>query len=128
MFMTKYNFDLNSSNKIEELEKELLEKVSSKLYARDQLGFLEEFFNLIVSGKKTTTIRFKKGMVDYPAKEIIPVTITNNNSINLNKEVGSAKIVNLRVVPFGDLDEKDALNDGFSSLAELKGALSKIYG
>lgn len=125
--MNKYNFEFSLTT-IKEVEKELREKTSSNLFARDQLGFLEEFFGLIVSGKKITTIRFKRGMIDYPAKEIIPVTITNSNSSSQNKEIGWAKILNLRVVPFKDLDEIDAVNDGFSSLEELKKALSKIYG
>lgn len=116
-------FDLDFL-KPEELKEELGRKFSSKLVPRDRLSFLDEYIDLIVTGQKKTTIRFRHHAIDYPQDKYLPVFTSSNQ----DAKIGEAKINVLRVLPIGELTEQDAINDGFSSLLSLKKALNKIYG
>lgn len=76
-----------------------------------------KFINDVKTGRKTTTVR--KGYRDYhtrkPAifcagQETVPIEIESNKYIKFNQ-----------------LTEEDAMNDGFSSLVELKSELKQFY-
>jgi hypothetical protein len=125
--MTRYAFNLSLA-KPEELRKTVHEKVSSNLFIRDKLSFLNKYIDLVEAGTKKTTIRFRRGMVDVPAKTVIPVFLTDSGLHGSDELAGWARINKLRIVSFSELSEVDALNDGFTSLADLKKALSDIYG
>ena len=125
--MIHHNFNLSLS-KFDEIKQILEEKGSLKLNSRDRLGFLEEYIELIALGRKKTTIRFRRGMIDCPVDSVLPIFSISNNVAECDKEFGWAQIINLRILPFKDLNENDALKDGFISLTELKNALMDIYG
>jgi hypothetical protein len=121
--MAQHFFDL-SLYQPNELRKELHERFALKPSPRDKLGFRNEFVDLIASERKTTTIRFRRNALDFPESYIVPVVaISDQESV-----AGMAKIKRLRILPFSDLNENDAIKDGFSSLADLKEMLTRIYG
>jgi len=126
--VTHYDFDLSLSA-LDEIQRMLQGKISLELNIRDRLNFLEEYMELVTSGRKKTTIRFRRGMIDCPVDNIIPVfSTTASKALDQNQELGWAQILNLRILPFRELDEIDAINDGFLSLNELRNALIDIYG
>jgi len=89
-----------------------------KRYVASQLRLADRFFDLVLSGKKTSTIRY--GLVFF-----------NNEKLQLRS---NARTVSIRLVKidyskmFGDLNEEDALGDGFQTLNQLKSELRGFYG
>ena len=67
-------------------------------------------------------------MIDIPDKCLLPIYSTDLKTRAEGPQVGWAQIKRLIIKPFGQLNDEDATNDGFSSLPELKEALQNIYG
>lgn len=82
------------------------------------LRFKGRFKEDILSGRKTTTIRkyskLKPG-------EVVKIEVGG-------EIIGKAEIKKIIRKEFRDLTVKDALNDGFKSLRELKKTLCLLYG
>ncbi|MEM2708480.1 MAG: ASCH domain-containing protein [Candidatus Methanomethylicia archaeon] len=82
------------------------------------LRFKGRFKEDILSGRKTTTIRkyskLKPG-------EVVKIEVGG-------EIIGKAEIKKIIRKEFRDLTVKDALNDGFKSLHELKKTLCLLYG
>jgi carbamoyltransferase len=98
---------------------------------RQSLSLRATFLQWVEDMTKETTIRYKKGAVEYPSARILPMYRTERyEPVQVGKTpfVGEATITKISYKAFGDLDVKDALNDGFRSLAELRSALAEIYG
>ncbi|HXQ39270.1 MAG TPA: ASCH domain-containing protein [Anaerolineales bacterium] len=125
--MTNFHFDLSLSG-LEVIQQIIRGKMALDLNIRDRFNFLEEYIELVTSGRKKTTIRFRRGMIDCPVDNVIPVFSTSNSAMERDKELGWARILSLRIIPLKDLNEVDALNDGFFSVNELRNALREIYG
>jgi carbamoyltransferase len=101
-----------------------------ELVRRERFLLDKTYIEWVKRGVKTTTIRFSSNRIEYPAQPIIPLFETERFSgfvTGLTPHVGFIRVVAVTYVAFGDLDEKDAINDGFSSLHELKNTLRMIY-
>lgn len=83
------------------------------------LKFKDEYLRGLLRGRKCTTIRREK---KFDEGEIVYITDLRG------RVYGRAFISRVVVKRVGELDEYDALNDGFRNLGELLAALEGIYG
>jgi carbamoyltransferase len=95
---------------------------------RTRFLLFDKYIQWVKEGKKKTTIRYRRDSIDYPADISLPVLETDDFSRQYVKMVGRAIIQRIEIKQFGQLSEKNAYNDGFSSLNELKNTLQEIYG
>ena len=103
--------------------------VSRTLVPRDKFLLHSKFLDWIRQGRKTTTIRFRRGAVEYPVRRVLPLFVTEDFSrVPRSNQEGHLQISGLEVKAFDDLDESDAKRDGFGSAGELRRVLSNIYG
>lgn len=93
------------------------------LHPDHELKLKPEHVKMFNEGEKKTTIRYRPDCVRYPAKNLIPLTEPETNTL-----YQLVVIEYSRVVLFKALTGQDALNDGFNTLEELKEALTEIYG
>ncbi|RCX19509.1 ASCH domain-containing protein [Anaerobacterium chartisolvens] len=94
--------------------------IAFKVRLIDQPQFIEmssEFYELIKSGKKKSTIR--KGVRDYKAGKAIIYFKTNSLVVSITQ---------IRILGFSEITVEDARKDGFNSFKELENALKKFYG
>lgn len=87
-----------------------------KVKAMERVALADQYFLLIKSGQKTTTVRYGKRNYKIGCCEFY--------SDNYNAQVNVEKV---EYKQFKELNESDALTDGFSCLDELKGALKGFY-
>ncbi len=83
------------------------------------INFDEEYVDLILSGKKKSTVR--KGIKSYEMGKVVYLTASS-------KPFAKAKITKAVVKRVKELSDEDAIKDGFKSREELIEALRKIYG
>lgn len=83
------------------------------------LKFKDEYLRDLLRGRKYTTIRRER---KFDEGEIVYIT-------DLRGRVYGRAFIS-RIIPkkVGELNEEDALKDGFMCLDELLGALERIYG
>lgn len=115
---------------IEDTKRKLTHKYPDrKIVERNRFNLYHDFIDWLYFGRKTTTIRYRKDAIDLPCANVLPMFQTDDFSLNVkdNKYVGHAEITGLIIKKFGDLDLKDAINDGFESLEQLKTTISNIY-
>ncbi len=86
----------------------------------ERINFDPEYVELILEGRKTTTVR--KGIKSYPVGRIVELTVNNAKPFAL------AKIKKVVVKRVSELSDSDAKLDGFESRDELISALRRIYG
>ena len=102
-----------------------------RIHERQLLSLSRAFLGWVERGQKDTTIRFKRGAIEYPASTTLPMFRTEQyEPVEQGKtpRVGTARIGQVAYKAFGDLDEADAKRDGFRSLTELLVTLKEIYG
>ena len=120
---------------------------SRSIKARDKLSFTEEYLVWLITNKKTTTVRYAYGKVDLPESVILPIGVAvrgKSRSVdeagceNKNKSEngytkrlfipwGVARITKIEIKRFSELDNQDAIRDGFRNADELKSALEYLY-
>lgn len=83
------------------------------------LKFKNEYLRGLLSGHKRTTIRREK---KFDEGEIVYITDLSG------RVYGRAFISRITPKKVGELNDVDAINDGFNSLGELLNALESIYG
>ncbi len=83
------------------------------------INFDEEYVDLILSGKKKSTVR--KGIKSYEMGKVVYLTASS-------KPFAKAKVTKAVVKRVKELSDEDAIKDGFKSKEELIEALRKIYG
>lgn len=88
-----------------------------KNYVVKRIKLLDRFLDLVIQNKKKSTIRY--GRVFVANNDIPLVSDRRTVMVRITKVDHSKK--------YGDLDEKDAQRDGFSSLSKLKAQLERIY-
>jgi hypothetical protein len=89
-----------------------------KRYVATQLRLADRFFDLVLSGKKTSTIRY--GLVFFTKDRLL---------LRSNKQSLPIRLLKLDYSKtFGDLNDEDAYRDGFGTLDELKAELKRFYG
>jgi len=83
------------------------------------LNFSADFMEKIKRGEKKATLRL--GIKNYKPGEKVIVRCGED-------EIGIAKIYEVNIKRFREIDEIDVLLDGYGSKEELKKALEKFYG
>jgi len=86
-------------------------------YIANEIRLASKYVDLVLSGKKTSTIRRK-----YVLFNNIVIPLMSRN-IKLNIRITKVDYSKT----FGELTEEDAKHDGFNSLDELKSELIKYY-
>lgn len=89
----------------------------TRKYVAKRIKLLDKFLDLVLKGKKKTTIRY--GYVFLTDNYIPLVSNSRTLRVRITKIDYSKK--------YGDLDEKDAKQDGFNSLSELKSQMERFY-
>ena len=101
-------------------------KITGKYYSIDDImipiiKFKKEYYDKIVTGKKTQTLRMARKKLDVhedeTCKAIFPGT-TKEALIHINK-IGYKQ--------FKSVDQEDAEREGYNTLRELREDLKKIY-
>ncbi len=101
---------------------------ASIIFVRVELPLYSPYLRELYLGRKRTTTRFRRGGVEVPADVIIPLVETPDfKRRDIKSPKGHVRVTGVRYQKFGDLDEKDAANDGFDSLASMREGLSSIY-
>ncbi len=106
-----------------------IERILNKnIVPRNFFVLFDNFCRWFESGKKTTTIRFVEG-VDFVSTTHLPLYENKFYSDDVNLTyLMHVHVVRIVIKRFNELVEEDAINDGFSSLFELKSELLSIYG
>lgn len=129
---SEFKIDFTTQDFNFERLKNLLEKEfpGRQLFPRANFSLYSEFVKWLESGRKTTTIRYRKGGIDLPKTQHLDVIETTDfgGEHSYNGKVSCAKIEKMVVKRFDMLNEEDARLDGFHNLQELKEAFNKIYG
>lgn len=101
---------------------------NSVVFVRTELPLYGEYLTWLREGRKVTTIRLRKGAVEIPYKEDLPLFETHDfGPGDRSKPTEYVKISALRYHRFGELSETDAVRDGFKSYQDMRRALRKIY-
>jgi len=100
------------------------------IYRRNNFKLNKEFVKWLHYGKKITTIRYKYGEIEIPETFEMPMYATQGfeKDSDSPEYVGNAEIYKYQFKRFSELDDMDAVNDGFQTLNELKATLFEIYG
>lgn len=127
-----FQIDLSGGKALDEIIlRELLKNKfpNTELFSRKKFLLYEGFIEWLRRGYKVTTIRYRRGGIDFPVEKMMPLFPTEDfSSISFGGEAGKVKISKFSVKKFGDLDDFDAKRDGFDRSEELKEVLSRIYG
>ncbi len=100
----------------------------ARLVSRDSFRLQARYYDWLLRGRKCTTIRVKRGAIEYPAKRLLDLTSVDELNSEQGNDVGTVYVDRMIVKPFSCLSESDARRDGFISLADLQAALVEIYG
>ncbi len=83
----------------------------------------------VLSEKKSTTIRYDRDRVEYPAGPVLPLyAAAERVPQDEYRCLARLRVLSVRYSTFDGLTEADARSDGFSSLDELLGTLQHFYG
>jgi carbamoyltransferase len=112
--------------------RECIRKVQERtgliVFVRSELPLYRDFLDRLRRGKKRSTIRYRKGAVEIPSFNQLPLYETPDYGVgDRSKPTALVEITNIRYQIFGELTERDAVTDGFSSLAEMRRELTEIY-
>jgi len=100
----------------------------NELFPRSRFLLYSPYIDWIRTGKKSTTVRYRKGGIDFPTGSVLPLFPSNDFSNNHSDSIGELVINEYRLKQIGMLSEEDACKDGFNSLQELQEILQTIYG
>jgi ERCC4-type nuclease len=97
-----------------------------------RMRMFDRYIHLLRDGKKSTTVRYRKDKIRYPALRTLPLVETNPDKDMAGEsdanQVGWVDIARVTVKRFSELDSNDAKRDGFLEAHDLKDSLRKIYG
>jgi carbamoyltransferase len=98
------------------------------VFVRSELPLYRGFLDRLRKGRKRSTIRYRKGAVELPSFNRLPLYETPDYGVgDRSKPTAVVKITGIRYQIFGELTERDAVTDGFSSLEEMRRELTEIY-
>jgi carbamoyltransferase len=96
---------------------------------RKHFNLFEEYADWFIDEKKFTTIRYKNDALETISSNLLPLFVNKDYRDTVDtKFLCTVHIEKITVKNFLDLDTVDAINDGFSTIKELRAALIKIYG
>ena len=126
--------DMNKEEFFDVSVQDIAEKLSEVrrrdiLMPRERFLLDQEYYSWIRERRKVTTIRFRRGSLEYPVTPNMPLYVTRDFSGSTKSDPEtSLHVEKLKVKRFGDLNTEDALRDGFASVDELRAVLRAIYG
>ncbi|MGV8938650.1 MAG: ASCH domain-containing protein [Allorhizobium sp.] len=96
---------------------------------RHRFVMVADLAKLIFTSEKSSTIRYTKGVVEYPSAQELPLFVVGDHREQVQPTcVGALQIGAVRYKTLAELDEHDARKDGFATKAELVDALRRFYG
>lgn len=96
---------------------------------RHRFVMVADLAELIFSAKKSSTIRFSKGAVEYPSAQELPLFVVGDHREKAAPTcIGALHIGAVCYKTLAELNETDAHKDGFASKADLVDALKRFYG
>jgi hypothetical protein len=108
--------------------REISQLTGSVIYVRQQLPLYVDYLESLLIGQKVTTVRFRQGAIEIPANISIPVYRTEDFGRGDRTEpVAAVSISDISYLQYGELDEADAVRDGFRTLEAMRSALAVIY-
>jgi carbamoyltransferase len=101
----------------------------SVVFVRTELPLFDDYLKRLREGRKRTTIRFRKGAVEIPYSAELPLFETNDfGPGDRTRPTEHVSISAIRYWRFGELDDADAVRDGFESVEHMRSALKNdIY-
>jgi len=120
-----------SQNPFEKLVRQILRiDPNVKIAPRLKFGLLVDYWDWILTGKKTTTVRYRPGAIDLPLDSRLPVILSETGKTPSPDlpPVGDVEILSIDIKQYGQLTNEDAVRDGFLNVRELKLNLEKFYG
>lgn len=123
--------DSKVSEEVESIE-HLHEKLASnwpqlQFSKRTYFKLFEEYTRWFLNGEKTTTIRYDPEGIDLIGRPRLPLIVTSPDGKMEPYQLGEVIVRDVTIKQFENLNNQDAVNDGFGSVRELKTALSSIY-
>ena len=96
---------------------------------RHRFVMVADLAELVFTSRKSSTIRYSKGAVEYPSAQELPLFVVADHREKTNPTcIAALEIRAIRYKTLAELSETDAHNDGFASKADLITALKKFYG
>ncbi|MDA0632034.1 ASCH domain-containing protein [Nonomuraea sp. MCN248] len=100
----------------------------SVVFVRTELPLYGPYLTWLREGRKVTTIRFRKGAVEIPISDVLPLFETYDYSPgDRTTPAEHVRVSGIRYQRFGDLTRVDAERDGFKSLDHMRHDLGEIY-
>lgn len=104
------------------------ERTGLVVFVRSELPLYKDFLERLRRGKKRSTIRYRKGAVELPSFNRLPLYETPDYGVgDRTKPTAVVEITDIRYQVFGELTERDAVTDGFDSREEMRRELKEIY-
>ncbi|MRX37152.1 ASCH domain-containing protein [Aminobacter sp. MDW-2] len=96
---------------------------------RRRFVMTERLADKVLSEQKSTTIRYDRDSVEYPAGPVLPLFAAAERAPQDEYRcLAGLRVLSVRYSTFEGLTEADARSDGFSSLDELLATLQQFYG
>jgi carbamoyltransferase len=104
------------------------ERTGLVVFVRSELPLYKDFLERLRRGRKRSTIRYRKGAVELPSFNSLPLYETPDYGVgDRSKPTAVVEITDIRYQIFGELTERDAVTDGFDSREEMRRELKEIY-
>ncbi len=126
--MDMHEYDLTKMTSGELLDRMRIDFQATSLIPRSRFRMYGEFITLVKEKLKKTTIRFRPEGIDYPIKFVMDLFQSEPKSEQELETFQQLRITKYTVKAFGELNDNDAINDGFRNAQELKKSLQGIYG
>jgi carbamoyltransferase len=99
------------------------------VFVRTELPLYGDYLKRLRAGKKQTTIRFRKGAVEIPFSARLPLYETADfGPGDRSRPTEHVNVSAVRYWRFGELDDVDAVRDGFENVEHMRDALKNdIY-
>jgi carbamoyltransferase len=97
---------------------------------RERFLLRSKYIDWVKEGRKTTTVRFRRRGVEYPISKTLPLYASNRFEgfeDGVTEHTGFIEVNRVTYKFFDDLNDADAIADGFANENELKGKLKEIY-
>ncbi|GEM_PF-1026053 len=105
----------------------IAKRTGAIVVVRSDFPLYGQYLEWLETGRKVTTVRFRKGAVEYPSALVLPMFSTVDFTQKQGGRSTHVAIRAIRYVRFADLTSEDARRDGFDSLPEFREALQTIY-
>ncbi|BDV35540.1 hypothetical protein SS37A_30690 [Methylocystis iwaonis] len=102
---------------------------SLRSVGRSRFVMLTALAELVTANRKHTTIRYTPHAVEFPCESTLPLFVVEKGASHLTaRQRGELRIARVQYKNIKDLNDQDAVSDGFRSRHELLTALQGFYG